>query len=280
MDLSAVIVNWNCASYLERLVRSLVPLKDELKEILVVDNASEDASLRVLESHSDIRVLSFDSNRGFAGAANAGISCTHSPFILLLNPDVEVEPQSVRRLYRRIREQPRAAIVCGPLMDESGTPQSFQIRTLPTWRSVLSDVLFIEELTHWFRGSSVGDFYSEASPDSGVEIEQPAAAFWVLRREAWESVGGFDPQFYPAWFEDVDFCRRLHAEAWKILYFPDAPVAHEGGAALERLSYRAFVEIYYENLLRYLKKHHPRSYPILWLPVKWGTWVRKHLLRR
>ena len=280
MDLSAVIVNWNSASYLGRLARSLAPLKDELEEIVVVDNASEDSSLQVLGSHPEIRILSFDRNHGFARAANAGISGTHASFILLLNPDVEVEPRSIRRLYQRIRERPHAAIVCGPVVNKNGTRQSFQIRAFPTWRSVLSDALFFDEFAQWFRGSSVDDFSKPVTTDSGVEIEQPAAAFWVLRKKAWESIGGFDPEFYPAWFEDVDFCKRLHEADWRILYFPDAPVTHKGGVTLERLGHRVFVDIYHENLLRYLRKHQPCSYPLLWFPVKWGAWVRKHFLQK
>lgn len=286
MDLSAVIVNWNSASYLARLTQSLIPLSAELREIVVVDNASDDSSFEVVKNRPEICLVCFDRNQGFARAANEGISRTSSAFTLLLNPDVEVKPQSIRHLYDRIVERPQAAIVCGPLVDGDGRAQSFQIRSFPSWRSILADVLFLDELAQWLPGSSPACHHlrrghgSVSATNSGVEVEQPAAAFWVLRKRAWESIGGFDPQFFPAWFEDVDFCKRLHGAAWQVVYFPDFPVIHLGGLAVERLGYPAFVEMYYGNLLKYLKKHHRYSYPFLWFPVRWGTWVRKQFARR
>lgn len=283
MDLSAVIVNWNSHAYLARLAASLVPLRGELKEVVVVDNASDDSSLQALQNYPDIELLRLDRNRGFAAAANEGISQTSAPFILLLNPDVEIVSDSVRRLYERILKQPGAAIVCGPLVDSRGVPQSFQIRPFPTFVSALRDVLFLDEMIAGWGGNSAarpGHGVTPSAEATGVEIEQPAAAFWVLRKSAWEAVGGFDAQFFPAWFEDVDFCRRLRAQGWCFLYFPDSPVVHRGGQSLERLGYRAFIQIYYKNLLRYFRKHHPYSYPLLWFPVKCGIWARKRLVTR
>ena len=111
------------------------------------------------------------------------------------------------------------------------------------------------------------------------EVEQPAAAFWVLRRAAWVSIGGFDEQFHPAWYEDVDFCQRLRQAGWKMLFYPDCEVWHEGGVAARELGHRRFTDIYYGNLLKYLRKHHP-SYPFLWLPVHLGVWIRRWVIRR
>lgn len=279
-------MNWNSAFYLARLIHSLDPLRAELKEIVIVDNASDDGSLEGVENRTGIRFVTLDRNQGFAKAANEGISRTSASFVLLLNPDIEVRPESIRRLYDKIVERPQTAIVCGPMVDGNGAAQCFQIRPLPNWRNVLADVLFLDEMAQWVRESftshqrlSVSSDASRTQTDSGVEVEQPAAAFWMLRRAAWEAIGGFDPQFFPAWFEDVDFCRRLHADAWQVLYYPDFPVLHRGGLALERLGYSAFLEIYYGNLLKYLKKHHRFSYPFLWVPVKWGVWVRRRFAR-
>jgi GT2 family glycosyltransferase len=202
----------------------------------------------------------------------------------LANPDVELSRASVRRLCEKMLPLERTAIACGPLMGEDGTPQTaFQLRPLPTWRGVLRDVLFIDELAAWLRpsgGVSQGRPSEAPAELEGVEVEQPAAAFWLLRTAAWRDVGGFDEAFHPAWFEDVDFCRRLRSAGWAIRYFTDCPVLHRGGLSLETLSHREFVASYYGNLLKYLKKHHARAYPWLWLPVKAGTWARLCGIRR
>ena len=287
MDLSAVIVNWNSGKNLIRLLDSLAPMAGEFKEIWVVDNGSSDSSLEALQLHSEVRLLAHTENQGFAGAANEGISRTGANVLLLLNPDIEVIPDSVRRLYREVEGRPDAAIVCGSLRDPDGQSQNrFQIRPFPNWKNVLSDVLFLDELMEWLQ--AVPDQESSeaaASPDpvsSQVELrmEQPAAACWLLRRQAWVELGGFDTRFYPAWFEDVDFCKRIQTTRWQVFYFPHLPFIHRGGISATRLGYPAFVRIFYRNLLKYLKKHHPYSYPVLWLPVHVGMWTRRLLVRR
>ncbi|MEE8350434.1 MAG: glycosyltransferase family 2 protein [Acidobacteriota bacterium] len=279
MDLSVVIVNWNSGPHLGHLLDSLAPLTEELRETWVVDNASWDSSLDGCRSSSSLRMLAFTENRGFAGAANEAISRCDSSFVLLLNPDIQVIPDSLRQLYQEMVSRPRAGIGCGSLRDREGRPQNeFQIRPLPTWSNVLSDVLFIDELTGWVFGNS----RSSHSYDKTQKLvsEQPAAAAWLMRREAWQELGGFDTRFYPAWFEDVDYCRRMQDSDWEVFHFPHLPMIHQGGLALEHLSYSAFVALFYKNLLRYLKKHHPRTYPLLWLPVQSGIWARRLLVHR
>ncbi len=286
MDLSAVIVNWNSGRHLSRLLGSLGFLSEDLAEVLVVDNASTDQSPEAVADFPRVRLLRMLRNLGFAGAANHGIAETKTRIVLLLNPDLELNPDSVQSLYEEMNRRPTAAIVSGGLTGEDGVPQSdFQIRPLPTGWSVIRDVLFLDELIRGVAKPSRVPQTSIVPPalmdseDQGVEVEQPAAAFWLLRREAWEAVGGFDEQFQPAWFEDVDFCKRVRATQWKILHFPGHSAAiHHGGLALDRLGYERFVGIYYGNLLRYLKKHHRNGYPFLWPAVQAGSWIRRRVL--
>ena len=80
----------------------------------------------------------------------------------------------------------------------------------------------------------------------------------MIRREAFEDIGGFDPAFHPAWYEDVDFCRRLKARGWEIYFAPYAEFFHEGGYSAEVLGKQAFMEVYYRNQIRYARKHFRR----------------------
>ena len=278
MNLSVVIVNWNSGEHLRRALHSLSELQGELRDVWIIDNASSDLSLECFSECTGVRVVHQQTNLGFAQAANEGISRASSDFILLSNPDVEVVPESVRRLYEEMETHPQAAIVCGSLTDSNGKAQSdFQIRKLPTWRSVLLDALFIDELLAVIGRTREKPNSASREP---ARVEQPAAVFWLLRKAAWEAVGGFDSRFYPAWFEDVDFCKRLQVAGWEILYFPKLPILHRGGLSLESLPYPRFIRIFYGNLLRYLKKHHPHAYPLLWLPIQCGMWVRCMMTRK
>ena len=289
MDLSAVIVNWNSGRHLGRLLGSLEVLGEDLAEVLVVDNTSTDQSPEAAAEFPRVLLLRMEGNLGFAGAANRGIALTNTRLVLLLNPDLELNREGVRSLYQEMDRRPTAAIVSGELTDREGFPQTdFQIRRLPTGWSVIRDALFLDELLRGvaklFRPSRAGLLSSSASIDSNaraVEVEQPAAAFWLLRKEAWEAVAGFDEQFQPAWFEDVDFCKRVRAAQWQIFHFSGYSAGvHHGGLALDRLGYQRFVGIYYRNLLRYLKKHHRTGYPLLWPTVQLGSWVRRRIISR
>ncbi len=89
-------------------------------------------------------------------------------------------------------------------------------------------------------------------------VDQPAGACLAMRREAWESIGGFDESFYPVWFEDVDFCRRLVDRGWKIAYVPEARFTHAGGHSVSKLPFRDRQAFWYANMVRYFSKHHGR----------------------
>jgi len=270
-----VIVNWNSGDCLGRLLASLEPLLPELRSVIVVDNNSGDRSQEPAAGLDPVILHRFSSNRGFAAAANFGIEQAKSRFILLLNPDVEIRPPAIRQLYRRAEAMPRLAIACGRLVNLDGSGQeAFQLRPLPRFWSVFSDALFFDEISRiLFRRARTSPPQS-LQAQLGIPVEQPAAAFWLLRTEAWATLGGFDESFFPAWFEDVDFCKRLRATDWEIRFFPDLECVHRGGISLSVMDYSDFIRCYYANELRYLKKHHPAWYPFLWLPVQLGSWIR------
>jgi GT2 family glycosyltransferase len=95
--------------------------------------------------------------------------------------------------------------------------------------------------------------------DRVSEVEQPAAACLMVRRRAFDAVGGMDERFFPAWFEDVDLCRRLRQAGWQIVLVPDAPFPHQGGEAKRTLGLRDFSRAWYANMRRYFEKHHGRA---------------------
>lgn len=266
--MEAVIVNWNSGKLLGKAIESL--RQQRCGVIRVVDNASDP---RPEAEQGPAEWVHLEENRGFAAGANAGIERAKSPFLLLLNPDVRLLPGSLQRLLETARAHPQAAIVCGPLLGREGRPQTrFQLRRLPTAWTVLSDALFLDEAL-----SLIGR--RPAAPSSLGPVEQPAAAYWLLRRQAWQEMGGLDEDFVPAWFEDVDFCKRLREAGWTILFDPRAPADHVGGYSVNRLGRGRFLRIFYGNLLIYLGKHHRRALPWLAPAVKLGLALRLFRLR-
>jgi GT2 family glycosyltransferase len=226
---AVVIVNWNSGRRLSGCLQSL----PASPQIVVVDNASADDSLQLAKSRGSSAIfLENPSNRGFAAAVNQGFAATSTPCVLLLNPDVYVTPGSIETLERVLDAHPRAGAV-GGYVNEKYLP-----RPLATPWTVVRENL----------GLPVGNTNSS-------EVGQAAAAALLVRREAYDAAHGFDETFYPAWYEDVDFCRSLRNKGWEVRFARDAEFVHEGGYSAKALGASDFAAAYYRNQLRYISKH-------------------------
>jgi GT2 family glycosyltransferase len=95
----------------------------------------------------------------------------------------------------------------------------------------------------------------DLDPDRSQDVEQPAGAFLMLRRDALERVGLLDEEFYPLWFEDVDLCLRLARAGYTLRYAPAAVAEHQGGHSLRTVPAEARCFAWYGNLLRFGNKH-------------------------
>lgn len=243
-QLSGVVVHWRNEELLGELTAAWPA--DPRFELVVVDNGSS-APLR-LGSARLVRSLEGDQTRnlGFAGGVNAGAAAARAPILLILNPDALPADGALDRLLEGFAAHPEAAGLVPRLEGPDGASQAaWQLRTLPSPGELLLQTLPVPQPAG-----------PRNEPPAGTVIEQPAAAALALRRSAFEAVGGFDPGFHPAWFEDVDFARRLRRAGLPLLYWPAARFRHHLGSTVPRLGYGRFLWIYYRNLTRYLARHH------------------------
>jgi len=237
MGTSIVIVNWNSGNLLRACVQSLLAATPDT-EIVVIDNASTDRSVEELSGFRDhLHLVRNSVNLGFAAAVNQGFKQTDAPYVLILNPDIRAIPGSVELLANFLDTHPRAGAV-GGYVNENYLP-----RPIPSAAALMKENLGFaaQQKSRETHGAYAG--------------EQPAAAALMIRRDAFEDVGGFDERFYPAWYEDVDFSQRLKGAGWDICFAPDAEFEHEGGYSAVALGPKAFAEAYYHNQLRYAQKH-------------------------
>jgi hypothetical protein len=111
--------------------------------------------------------------------------------------------------------------------------------------------------------------------DNDGEVEQPPGAFLMFRRDVWQRLGGFDTQFLPLWFEDVDFCKRVRDLGLKIRYVPGVTARHRGGHSIARLEWSCREVYWYVSLLRYASKHfRPPGYRWVTAAVMLGCMFR------
>lgn len=252
---SIIIVSYNTRSPLERCLRSITE-NCPVAETVVVDNGSEDGSADLVREHfPEVRLVAGRRNLGFAGGCNAGAETSSGDYLLFLNSDCRVRPGSVETLSLFLDENPRAAATSGRLVDPGGeTQEGFNVRQLPSVWSIVADLLLLHR---WLPANRLSAGYRMSGFDHAdtTEVEQPAGACLMIRRERFEQLGGFDEAFHPAWFEDVDLCRRLRDSGGRIFFNPGAVFEHLGGATMRRLDFRCFTRIYYRNQSVYLKKH-------------------------
>lgn len=224
---------------------------------VVVDNASTDDTLEQVRLRPSVEVIANEANRGFAAAVNQGVRQAKAEFVLLLNPDVKLR-SAIDPLLEACRDE-STGITSGQLLDSEGRPQTgFCVRRFPTPTSLAFEVLGLNRV---FPGNPVNRKYRCLDLDlcPATEIEQPAGAFLLFKTSLWERLNGFDEQFYPVWFEDVDFCKRSWDLGVKTRYVPEVQAVHQGGHSISQLGWASRERYWYVSLLRYASKHFSSS---------------------
>jgi len=241
-------------------------------EILVVDNASSDGT-RAAVVHRGVRLLTNDSNLGFAKAVNQGFTALDCPYVLLLNPDA-VLSSSLEPL-RAACALPGAAGAGGMLLDAKGKPQvGFMVRQLPTTTVLAMESLLLNRL---WPANPFNAAYRCLRLNYAVQqrVQQPAGAFLMIRRAVWEELGGFDERFWPLWFEDVDFCRRATNRGYCFYYVASAVAIHTGAHSIPALTLEMRRVYWYRSLLGYAAKHfRPQGVRAVCLAVITGSFLR------
>jgi N-acetylglucosaminyl-diphospho-decaprenol L-rhamnosyltransferase len=248
-DVGIVIVTHNSA---EEIVSCLDAAMATGAEVIVVDNASQDATCRVVEGRG-ARLIANASNAGFAAAVNQGVRALGAPWLLLLNPDAVI--QTGLEYLREACHDPQTAAAGGMLVDNRGDPQiGFMVRRFPSPAALCFEALLVNRV---WPGNPVNWHYRclDLNYSAPLDVEQPAGAFLMIRRDAWEKLGGFDESFHPLWFEDVDFLKRAKDNAFHIRYVPGAVAKHTGGHSIRKISVEFRQFYWYRGLLKYSAKH-------------------------
>jgi N-acetylglucosaminyl-diphospho-decaprenol L-rhamnosyltransferase len=263
-----VVVTYNSADVIARCLDSCGGLP-----VVVIDNNSGDGTLQVVRQRSDVALIANADNRGFAGAVNQGVEALGTELILLLNPDTELT-SSIHALETACTEA-GAGLATGKLLNEAGeVERGFTLRRFPTPLTLVCEVLGINRV---LASNPVNRRYRclDMNLDRAGEAEQPPGAFLMFRREVWQRLGGFDTQFHPLWFEDVDFCKRACDLGLKIRYVPQVTARHRGGHSIAGLEWSCREVYWYVSLLRYAWKHfHPLEYRRVTAAVMLGSMFR------
>src|SRR5216684_6086711 len=270
---TVIIVTHNSSSCIRACLQALVPFQG-WKVVMVDNNSTDDTIQEAGTCALEVLTLSNSHNLGFASAVNQAARVGEGDLLVLLNPDSIAAAGSLDKLADALRAD-TAGAAGGGLQAADGLPQKgFTVRRLPTIGSMLAEVLLVNRAwpsNPW----NVRYRCLDLDYQTAQEVEQPAGACLAVKRQAWDAIDGFDEVFFPVWFEDVDFCRRLRDTGWKIVYRPDAIFSHSGGHSVSRLAFRDRQSYWYKNLVRYFAKHHSRTQlAILRVGITMGLLVR------
>ena len=226
-DVSVVVVSFNTHELLRECLRTVYAQSGIALEVIVVDNASRDGSLEMVQSQfPSVRTIASDRNLGFAAANNAGFAIASGRYVVLLNSDAFLRPGTLARAVALMEAHPNAGLAGGLLVGRDGALQP-SARLFP---SLLNEILCFTGLSSKFPRSR---FFGRtdrtwADPTQAAVTDWVPGAFSIIRRETLEKVGYFDEQFF-LYYEEVDLCRRIKAIGYEIAYWPELVVTHIGG---------------------------------------------------
>lgn len=225
-DLSILIINYKTPSLLRHCIKSVYKSKPDLDyEIIVVDNASGDESVELIEDEfPQVKLIANKKNLGFPKAVNQGILASEGKYILVLNPDITVLPNSIDKMFQYLEKNKSIAVLAPKLINPNGSVQYSCFSTFPTPQIVLYRRTFLGKFP---RASKIIDDFRMADWDHSQkrEVAWVLGSCMMVRKSAIDQIGLMDERFF-MYMEDVDWCRRFWQKGWKIYYYPEAQMVH------------------------------------------------------
>lgn len=236
LSVGVVIVNWNTGDRLGNCLRSIESTDRSVlsvSEVVVVDNASHDGSAQGLEIRAlPLSVVHNRANLGFATACNQGAAVCAGDYLLFLNPDTELYPDTLRVVGEFLRTEPAARVgICGgQMLDARGEP-GISCSRFPTLGICVGTMTGLDRMLpavfppHHLRPGET----RESRP-----VDQVIGAFYLVRRSLFRSLGGFDERYF-LYYEEVDFALRARECGWPCYFLRTARVFHAGGASTDQV---------------------------------------------
>jgi GT2 family glycosyltransferase len=255
MELSIIIVSWNVRAYLAKCLDSLAeslraaPLN---AEIIVVDSASSDGTPDLLrQRYPQVRLLAQSENVGYTRGNNIGLAAAQGEYLLLLNPDTEVQGSALAGMVTYLREHPQVGVLGAHTLNTDGSHQSSR-RRFPTLMTALFESTWLQP---YAPKRLLDRFYARDVPDAAIaEVDWVQGSVLLLRRAVYAQIGGLD-EGYIMFSEEVDFCKRAKQAGWQVVYHGGVYVVHHGGKSTEQVS--AAKHIYFQqSKVRYFRKFH------------------------
>jgi GT2 family glycosyltransferase len=263
--IAIAIVNYNTREHLRACLATV--RSEGASEVVVVDNASSDGSAEMVRiEYPWVTLRANGKNLGYAAAANQAIASCTAPYVLLLNADILLDSDGLKKLSLYLDQHPRAAIVGPRLVNSRGAPQRswfpFPSRYVcHTWSTLPQLDNFCGRSTGGRLIHTLAGFRKQAlgtGPDmhNGI-VPWVLGAALAIRREAFKAVGGFDESFF-MYFEEVDLCYRLPRAGWEVHFSPITTILHVGGVSTTQRRPAMMLQ-FFESEAHFYQRHYSKA---------------------
>lgn len=265
-QVSVIIVNYNGGAYLSLGVESVLQSTVDC-EVVIIDNASQDDSLGLLNPDPRITIVKNEHNRGFARANNQVLDLARSDYILFLNPDCVIKPDTLADMLKVMTNYPNVGMAGCRILNSDGSEQAGCRRRIPTPQRLFFQLL---------GGAEPYLQNHEPLPDVPIKVEAISGAFMLVRKSALAKVGPMDETFFMH-CEDLDWCIRFQKAGFDILFVPNLEIIHAKGIcsqsrpiAVEWHKHKGMVSLY--------RKHFAVDYsPLALFFFRLAIWSRFYL---
>ena len=237
---SVIVLAWNGEKYLDACLSAVLSQDYEPREVIVVDNASSDGSVGIVQCYEpQVRLIQNDYNLGFAGGNNVGLKSANGEIVVLLNQDTVVQPGWLRALVDTLEDSSIGIVGCKILYPDGQNLQHAGARVRP------------DDAMTYHVGWGEQD---HGQYDLLADFDYVTGAAIAIHRRVLTQLGGLDEQFYPGFYEETDYCFRARRAGFRVVYQPRAVFYHHETTYLPVDSYaRSYA--YHRNRVRFLLRH-------------------------
>lgn len=279
--LTVVIVTWNSEEDIAECLGSVYNEsydESDLKiETIVIDNKSSDNTISVVENFKrifpyDVKVINNSENYGFTKGCNQGIKMASGDYILLLNPDTQIQKDALWKMVNCLKEKNDIGAIAPQLITKHRRIQ-FSCRKFPRYIDLffeISRLSVIFSSNRFFARWKMKYFNHEEI----AEVQQPMAAALMIKTEVLKKMDYLDERFY-MFFNDIDTCKQIYNLGYKIIFYPDAKVIHRIGTSILKDRVR-MIKAWNNDCLTYFRKngYNPYLHIILFIGLKVSGFFR------
>jgi GT2 family glycosyltransferase len=263
-EVSVLIVTWNNENDIEACLKSVIANTENVDtEIICIDNDSRDSTYDKLKAvkYGNLQVYRSETNAGFTKGVNLAIKFARGKNMFLLNPDAILRNNCIEKLKNFLDDNENYAACCPKLLNEDNSIQC-SIRNFPDYLSMFYEFSLLSYIfpRSCFFGKWRMKYFDH---DTDSDVNQPMAAALMVRKSVLEKIDYMDERF-EMFFNDVDLCKKIIHEGYKIRYISEAEAIHKKGTSIYQ-NREKMIKVWNKDCVKYFKKYHNNAFLILWL---------------